>query len=658
MKKSLIVLFVICWYSAAVNAQNCTSGDCANGVGTYVWESGNTYTGSFKNNKRDGKGVFTWVDGTVYSGDWMQGVKTGSGTNKYPDGTIYIGEFLNNFMTGKGTYTLSNGFSMKGTFKENVGIDVKYFDNKNNEISKETYLKSEREVNENYKLQSKSKLQIQNLTIPSPNGVNSMTDRAENVKMGFSSFNTNFLYLWGNTPNLITINDAKVASRSSYETLTKTDVGRMILADFNKSSSSTNDSYSPHFQQKGFGYANHKFQIKINKGKPFGINNDSTFDVTLYNYQKFIDDETIKNFSFWKNSDERKAYHKKEKDSYFDFLKSDGRDNKYIKEVYENKNKTKLTDIHASYDSIRSMAHVVFTFTHLKYSQSYNVMYDIDFKNKTYKKIAEADFETKVNDDCYTYLASITQDPATKNWFRNYKIINFDDNSTIDIDQAYIEKLNNLTNPPREVEFKTSNKEYLLFESKKGYPSYAEYSYYFVNKKNNFCEKIVTLKTGNQGIGWGNIVWNNDFSKAAFSQRYKLNPSDQNTVTIAYIIDFENLSVTIIDDHQYQIDAINNKIAQDKEYSLQAVIKSQEVYNRNAEITRQNAEIEAQNAQAKAERRAKCTCCHGTGQVTKLGMYMGQESITTVSVNGLQQKSTTSVPVYGSSTIVECSCCK
>ena len=97
---------------------------------------------------------------------------------------------------------------------------------------------------------------------------------------------------------------------------------------------------------------------------------------------------------------------------------------------------------------------------------------------------------------------------------------------------------------------------------------------------------------------------------------------------------------------------------QDKEYSLQAVIKSQEVYNRNAEITRQNAEIEAQNAQAKAERRAKCTCCHGTGQVTKLGMYMGQESITTVSVNGLQQKSTTSVPVYGSSTIVECSCCK
>jgi hypothetical protein len=656
--KKLLFLFVIYCYSANTIAQKCTSGDCANGVGTYVFDNGNTYTGSFKNDKRDGKGVFTWVDGTVYNGDWVQGVKTGSGTNKYVDGTLYIGEFENNTMTGKGTYTLANGFSMKGIFKENVGVDVKYFDNKNNEISKETYLKSEREVNENYKLQSKSKLQIQNLTIPAPNGAYSMTDRAEDVKMEFSSFNNNFLYLWGNTPNLITINDAKVAARSSYETLTKTDVGRMILADFNKSSSSTNDSYSPHFKQKGFGYANHKFQIKINKGKPFGINNDSTFDVTLYNYQKFIDDETIKNFSFWKNSDERKAYHKKEKDIYFDFLKSDGRDNKYIKEVYENKNKTKLTDIHASYDSIKSMAHVVFTFTHLKYSQSYNVMYDIDFKNKTYKKIAESDFEAKVNDDCYTYLASITEDKTTKKWFRNYKIINFDDNSTININQAYIEKLNNLTNPPREVEFITSNKEYLLFESKKGYPSYAEYSYYFVNKKNNFCEKIVTLKTGHEGIGWGNIVWNNDFSNAAFSRRYKLNSSDQNSVTIAYIIDFENLSVQLIDDYQYQQDAINNKIIQDKEDSLQAAIKSQEVYSRNAEITRQNAEIDAQNAQAKAERRSKCTCCHGTGQETKLGMYMGQESITTVSVNGLQQKSTTSVPVYGSSTIVECSCCK
>ena len=192
MKK--LLLFVIYCYSANAIAQKCTSGDCANGVGTYVFDNGNTYTGSFKNNKRDGKGVFTWVDGTVYTGDWVQGVKTGSGTNKYIDGTLYIGEFENNTMTGKGTYTLANGFSMKGIFKENVGVDVKYFDNKNNEISKETYLKSEKEVNQNYMLQVKSKLQIQNLTIPAPNGAYSMTDRAEDVKMEFSSFSNKFWY--------------------------------------------------------------------------------------------------------------------------------------------------------------------------------------------------------------------------------------------------------------------------------------------------------------------------------------------------------------------------------------------------------------------------------------------------------------------------------
>ncbi len=285
-------------------------------------------------------------------------------------------------------------------------------------------------------------------------------------------------------------------------------------------------------------------------------------------------------------------------------------------------------------------------------------MFDIDFKNKSYKKIAESDFIARVNDDCYSYLTSITKDQTTNKWYYYYKILNFEDNSTINIDKSYLEKLNNLTNPSREVEFVTSNKEYLIFESKKGSNSYAEYSYYFVNTKNNFCEKIVTLKTGQGAIGWGNIVWNKDFSKAAFSQRYKLNPSDQKDVTSVSIIDFENLSVQLIDDHQYQQDAINNKIVQDTEDAKRAAIKSAEVYNRNAAITRQNAEIEAQNAKAKAERRSKCTCCHGTGQITKQGMYMGQENITTVSVNGLQQKSTRSVPVYGSSTIVECGCCK
>ncbi len=663
--KKLLLLFIIYCYSVTTIAQKCSSGDCLNGIGTFVFENGNSYSGSWKDGNFEGKGTYTWINGDVYIGDWVANIRTGNCLFNYADGTKYLGKMKNGFLDGEGNYILTNGYSMKGIFKENIGIDVKYFDANNNPIANEIFWNSVNKEKEKFKHQNKGKLQIQSITIPAPNGVYTMTDRAEDVKMQFSSSTKNFLYLWGIKPNVITINDAKVAARSSYETLTKTDFGREVLTDFNKSSSTTNESYSPHFKQKGDGYANKKFQIKINKGKPFGINNDSTYTVTLYNYQKFIDEETISNFSFWKNAEERKEYHKKQKEEYFDSFTDEnstksGR--KSAKDEYEKNSRTKLTDIHASYDSIKSLAHVVFTFSHLRYGRSYNVFYDINFKNKTYKKVGESDYQATVNDDCYYYLASITQDQTTKEWFRKYKIINFENYSIIDIDKAYAEKLNNLTNPAGDVEFVTANKEYLLFKSyakQKIVGSDAFFSnavsYYFVNKSNNFCEKIVNIN--HQSIG-NKIVFNSDFSYAAFSQNYRLNPNDSNYVNSVYVIDFDNLTVKLIDDHQYQMEAINNKIIQDKEDALQAAIKSQEVYNRNAEITRQNAEIEAQNAQAKAERRAKCTCCHGTGQVTKLGMYMGQVNQTTVSTDGLRTIKNESVPSYGGSTIVECSCCK
>lgn len=604
MKNAAVLLsLLLSTFFVTAQINKCTSGDCANGVGTYVFDNGNTYTGSFKNYLKDGKGVFTWVAGDVYNGDWVQDIKKGTATNIFAGGAIYIGEFDNNTMTGKGVYTLANRYSMRGIFKNNVGIDVKYFDNTNKEITEEIYSDSEKEGKEQIKLQNKGKLQIQSITIPAPNGVYSMTDRADDVKMQFSNSNSNFLYLWGERPTVITINDAKVAARSSYETLSKTDLGREILSDFNKSSSTTNDIFSPHFKQKGNGFANHKFQIKINKGKPFGINNDSTFVVTLYNYQKFIDEETISNFNFWKNDDERKAYHKNEKDIYYAFLKSNGRDNKYIKEVYEKNNKTKITDIHASYDSIKSMAHVVFTFSHLKYSQSHNVMYDIDFKNKTYKKIAESDFQANVNDDCYSYLTSIQQDEKAKQWFRNFKIINFDNNSTIDIDKPYVAKLNNLTNPVGDVEFVTANKGYLLFKSvtlQKIVGSEALtsncVSYYFVNKISNFCEKIINVN--HQPIG-NKIVFNSDFSKAAFSQNYRLNPKSDYVNSI-YIIDFENLSVQLVDDHQYQLDAIKNSTcAPIAKETVPSVSSDEQTYTKSQSTT-------------------DCVCskCNGTGKFT------------------------------------------
>ncbi len=656
MKKLAIILVLFC-ISINANAQKCISGDCQNGTGTYVYASGNTYVGSFKNSKRDGKGTYTWTDGDVYIGDWIANEKTGTCTNHYASGEKYVGQILNGNLEGEGVYTLANGYYKKGIFKNNVGVAVKYFDDKNIEISKAIY--DEAEKNEAAK--SELKLQILNITIPAPNGVYTMTDRAKNVKMQFCTSSQNILCIWGSTPTFYSVNETKVINRLSEEALLQAEIGREVLADFNKNSSTTNWRTSPYFNKKGEGYANEKFQIKINKGKPFGINNDSTYTVTLYNYQKFIDEEIISNFSFWKNENERKTYTKNEKEAYFDVYddkKYDSRDRKKAKDDYKEKSRIKLTDIHSSYDAIKSVAHVVFTFTHLQYNHSYNVMYDIDFKNKTYKKIGESDYQAMVNNDCYSYIASMVQDKTTKYWFSNFKIINFDDNSIIDIDKAYIEKLNALTNPSDDVEFMEANKDYMIFKGhykpNKSDSNSTTMSYYFVNKKNNFCEKIINIITQKNSLD--DIVFNSDFSKAAFSQKYQLSPNDNilDGVNSVYLLDFKNLSAKLLDDHQYQIDAINNKIIQDKEAKTQSDIRDFERY----QITKQNKEIENQNAAAQAERTAKCLCCHGTGQVENKGMYLGQETVRTVSTDGLRTVKDYSVDTYGKSTYSPCGCCR
>ena len=651
MKKTLLlstILFVMVFAKTQAQA-NCTSGDCVNGFGTFVYNNGDTYVGNWKNDKRDGKGTYTWAVGGSYIGDWIENAQTGSCVNNHANGDKYVGQILNGKREGEGVYTLANGYYKKGIFKNNIGVTVKYYNNQNIEVSEEKFDEAVRDE----EAKKKEKLQIQSITIPEPNGVYTMTDRANHVKMQFCTSTQNIFCVWGNTPTFFTVNEAKLVSHSTYETLIKSEIGREIIGDFNKSSSSTNLDYSPHFKQKGYGYANEKFQIKINKGKPLGINNDSTYTVALYNYQKFIDDEIVSKFSFWKDENERKAFHKKEKEKYFDWI--DANFNKHAqrsaRDEFDEKKRTRLTDVHASYDSIKSMAHVVFAFSQLELNRSYNVMYDINFKDKTYKKIGESEFEITVNDDCYSYVTSIEPNKIEgKKGFKNYRIINFVDNSILNIDKAYVAKLNALTNPPGDVEFVATNKDYIIFKSELSDNS-GRVSYYFVNKSNNFCEKIVTIN------GPSELVFNSDFSMAAYSKIYKLNPNDSNYVSSVYVLDFENLTAKLIDDHEYQMEAINNKIINDNEYKRQSDEKDLEYYNRNAAITRQNEQVDAQNAAAQAERTAKCLCCHGTGKQENKGMYLGEKTYSVTPVNGLGISHEETVSQYGASTYTTCTCC-
>ena len=70
MKKLSLLLLCISLIFSCVD-ENCISGNCENGYGTYVFEGeweGDRYVGEFKNNMFHGQGTYTFNDGTVIKG--------------------------------------------------------------------------------------------------------------------------------------------------------------------------------------------------------------------------------------------------------------------------------------------------------------------------------------------------------------------------------------------------------------------------------------------------------------------------------------------------------------------------------------------------------------------------------------------------------------
>lgn len=69
----------------------CTSGDCFNGYGTFVFRDGSKYTGSFRNKKPSGRGVMIRPNGDKYTGDWKDGIYDGEGTLYLQNGSKVSG---------------------------------------------------------------------------------------------------------------------------------------------------------------------------------------------------------------------------------------------------------------------------------------------------------------------------------------------------------------------------------------------------------------------------------------------------------------------------------------------------------------------------------------------------------------------------------------
>ena len=140
--KYLISLIALCTLVSVSYSQEvgCTSGNCADGKGKYVYTNGFVYEGQFVDSLRDGLGILTepngnsydgmwkademngqgkykWADGSSYSGEWKNGVRDGYGIFFFDNGDKYTGYFQNNQFHGKGKYTWADGSSQEGMFE-------------------------------------------------------------------------------------------------------------------------------------------------------------------------------------------------------------------------------------------------------------------------------------------------------------------------------------------------------------------------------------------------------------------------------------------------------------------------------------------------------------------------------------------------------------
>lgn len=89
------------------------------GQGSYIFNTGTRYRGSFKNNIMEGKGKLTYISGKVYEGTFVNNVLEGPGACKWENGDFYAGEFENGKMHGRGCYIWENGNRFEGLFEEN-----------------------------------------------------------------------------------------------------------------------------------------------------------------------------------------------------------------------------------------------------------------------------------------------------------------------------------------------------------------------------------------------------------------------------------------------------------------------------------------------------------------------------------------------------------
>mmetsp|Transcript_10666 Transcript_10666/g.16332 ORF Transcript_10666/g.16332 Transcript_10666/m.16332 type:complete len:891 (+) Transcript_10666:37-2709(+) len=96
--------------------------DKKHGEGTLILSDNSSYHGNFANGTFDGKGTLCEQEGNVYVGEWRNGLRHGDGMETMNDGRVYKGTFKNGKREGKGTLLEKSAGKIiyRGKWKENM----------------------------------------------------------------------------------------------------------------------------------------------------------------------------------------------------------------------------------------------------------------------------------------------------------------------------------------------------------------------------------------------------------------------------------------------------------------------------------------------------------------------------------------------------------
>ncbi len=117
--KNLSLTSIFSFLLIASSYGQCIKGNCHKGHGTFTWENGDMYIGSWINGLPNGHGDFIWENGDNYKGNFEDGKMNGQGRYKWKTGNTYNGYWKENKMNGRGTFSWAKeGATFEGFFQE------------------------------------------------------------------------------------------------------------------------------------------------------------------------------------------------------------------------------------------------------------------------------------------------------------------------------------------------------------------------------------------------------------------------------------------------------------------------------------------------------------------------------------------------------------